>query len=255
METIEYLDIERFMGDWYVIANIPNLSEFFKSVYKLLSPKGIFVFETIYGPKIIKNKFIDMINSEHIFYFSIISVKKILDIYGFRMIKVKILESKGGSIRVFAEKKYKDIKILKLKKFKVDFNKEKKLGFHEISKMKKYDKIYKRDQKIISSFLNLLKKNKKIHAYGAAAGSTTIFYQYKLKKIINRIYDDNPLRQGLYLPGSSAKVINPSEIKNLKPNFIVVLAWRYLKQIMVKNRQIKNKSIFVSLLPKLKIYK
>ena len=24
METIEYLDIERFMGDWYVIANIQH---------------------------------------------------------------------------------------------------------------------------------------------------------------------------------------------------------------------------------------
>ena len=27
METVEYLDIERFMGDWYVIANIPTFLE------------------------------------------------------------------------------------------------------------------------------------------------------------------------------------------------------------------------------------
>ena len=27
METVEYVDIERFMGDWYVIANIPTFVE------------------------------------------------------------------------------------------------------------------------------------------------------------------------------------------------------------------------------------
>jgi apolipoprotein D and lipocalin family protein len=27
METVEYVDIERFMGDWYVIANIPTFLE------------------------------------------------------------------------------------------------------------------------------------------------------------------------------------------------------------------------------------
>ena len=27
METVEYVDLERFMGDWYVIANIPTFVE------------------------------------------------------------------------------------------------------------------------------------------------------------------------------------------------------------------------------------
>ena len=27
METVDYVDLERFMGDWYVIANIPTFLE------------------------------------------------------------------------------------------------------------------------------------------------------------------------------------------------------------------------------------
>ena len=27
METVKYVDIQKFMGDWYVIANIPTLIE------------------------------------------------------------------------------------------------------------------------------------------------------------------------------------------------------------------------------------
>ncbi|HYQ92355.1 MAG TPA: lipocalin family protein, partial [Candidatus Competibacteraceae bacterium] len=27
MKTVEYVDLERFMGDWYVIANIPTFLE------------------------------------------------------------------------------------------------------------------------------------------------------------------------------------------------------------------------------------
>ena len=27
LETVEYVDLERFMGDWYVIANIPTFIE------------------------------------------------------------------------------------------------------------------------------------------------------------------------------------------------------------------------------------
>lgn len=238
-----------------VIANIPNLSDFFKGISNLLSDEGLFVFETIYGPSIVKNKLIDMINSEHIFYFSLTSLKKILLMYNLRIVKTEILKSKGGSIRVFAEKTNLNKKH-NLKNYKKILNSEKKDGFSNINRMIKYNKKYSEHQKNAYLFLKSLKQKKfSIHGFGASAGSTSIFYQYKLKDFINIIYDDNILRHNLYLPGSSAKVVNPRKIKEYRPKYILVMAWRYINQIMMKHRQDKNKAIFISLLPKLKIYK
>jgi 2-polyprenyl-3-methyl-5-hydroxy-6-metoxy-1,4-benzoquinol methylase len=239
-----------------VMANIPDISEFFQNVSRLLSNNGIFIFETIYGPTIIKNKFIDMINSEHIFYFSATSIENILKIYGLRVIKLDIIKSKGGSIRVYVEKISNNKNKTRVSNLSKALLYENKLGFNNITKLKTYNSAYLNQKKKLDLFLNKLRrKGDTIHGYGASAGSTSIFYHYKLKKFINTIFDDNKLRQGLYLPGSNVKVVDPNNMYKSKPNYILILAWRYSHKIIKNNKKAMKFTKFISILPKLKIIK
>ena len=49
LETVNYVDIEKFMGDWYVIANIPTMFEknavkvFFGGNYEKIASKNRFL--------------------------------------------------------------------------------------------------------------------------------------------------------------------------------------------------------------------
>jgi apolipoprotein D and lipocalin family protein len=40
LETVDYVDLQRFMGDWYVIANIPTfLEKNAYNPYRILCPR------------------------------------------------------------------------------------------------------------------------------------------------------------------------------------------------------------------------
>ena len=96
----------------------------------------------------------------------------------------------------------------------------------------------------------------KIFAYGASAGSTSLMYFYNLSKFLSFIVDDNKLRVNLYTPGSKIKILHPSKILLYNPKYILILAWRYKKQILTKNKMyIKNGGKFLSLYPRKELIK
>ena len=77
------------------------------------------------------------------------------------------------------------VMIAKDKFIRSQVNSEKKDGFSNINRMIKYNKKYSEHQKNAYLFLKSLKQKKfSIHGFGASAGSTSIFYQYKLKDFL-----------------------------------------------------------------------
>ena len=51
---------------------------------------------------------------------------------------------------------------------------------------------------------------------------------------ISKLVDDNPLRIGRYSPGSSIKVISSNKLIENKAKFVIILAWRFTKEIFLK---------------------
>ena len=81
-----------------------------------------------------------------------------------------------------------------------------------------------------------------------------MIYFYKLENKISKLVDDNPLRIGRYSPGSSIKVISSNKLIENKAKFVIILAWRFTKEIVLKNRNyIKQGGKFICIHPKIKI--
>ena len=241
-----------------VLANIPKLKEFLSCVSMLLKKDGYFIFETIDGPSLIKNKYIDMINSEHIYYFSLTSVKELLNMHNLKVVFIEKNKLKGGSFRVYAKKNNNKALISKTNsnEIKKILLKEKKQGFSSLGAVKKYNKIYALEKIKTENFIKKLLLKDKMFAYGASAGSTSMIYFYNLKKSISFLVDDNKLRVNLYAPGSKIKILNPSKILSHNPKYTILLAWRYRDQILSKNKKyVENGGKFISLYPKIEIIK
>ena len=97
-----------------VLANIDNLDDIFKGIKNIISKNGHLIIETfsLYG--VLKNNLIDNIYHEHLSYFTIQSLKKFSEKYGFYLKEVKFLSVKGGSYRfIFQNKNLKTKKIIK----------------------------------------------------------------------------------------------------------------------------------------------
>ena len=90
-----------------VIAHIPDLKNLIHTIEKLLSLKGVFIFEEPYLGSMFSKTSYDQIYDEHIFMFSITSVKKIFELFDFKLIDVLCQKTHGGSMRYVVGRKNK----------------------------------------------------------------------------------------------------------------------------------------------------
>ncbi len=67
--------------------------------------------------------------------------------------------------------------------------------------------------------------------------------------------DINPLKQGLYLPGTHIPIYNPDKIFETKPDYVLILAWNLKDEIMEQMRAIGDwGGKFVVLIPEVKVF-
>ena len=90
-----------------VICHIPDLKDLISSVDLLLSSKGVFVFEEPYMGSMFAKVSYDQIYDEHIYMFSITSIKKTFELFDFELIDVIPQITHGGSMRYVIGRKNK----------------------------------------------------------------------------------------------------------------------------------------------------
>ncbi len=236
-----------------VVANIDNLNGLFNGIDNVIKNNGYFIMETFSLSGLVKNNLIDNIYHEHISYFSIEPFKKFLQKRNFELFFVEHLNVKGGSLRLIfkkgkTSKKFKKQNSLAIKKEKKIFL-DKKNTLIKIQTKKELN-----NKKIISYIKNEKKRGKIICGFGASVGSTTMIYDLKIVKYLSYMFDHEKLRHNLFVPGTNLKVLNPNLIKKIKPDIVIIFAWRYAKNIISKTKFLKSTNLIIPL-PKLKVIK
>ena len=219
----------------HVCAHVENLDDFFQGVKNLLKSDGVFIFEISYRGSVLKKNTFDTIYHEHLDYHALFPLRKFLKKYNLKLFNFKITKAQGGSLRVYTSKNPEKIN---RKKIDEHINKEKKIyKLFDLSTYRKFEK------KIINCKFNLQKilkslekKKLNVAGYGAAAKTTTLLYFFELSRNnqIKYIFDDNSLKQGLYLPGTTKKIINPKYLTTKKFDILIIFAWNY-SDIIIKN--------------------
>ena len=244
----------------HVCAHVENLNNFFQGVKNLLKSDGIFIFEISYRGSVLKKNTFDTIYHEHLDYHALFPIVKFLKKYDLKIYNFKITEAQGGSLRVYTAKNPKNINIKKINKQIIKEKNKYKLFYN--NKYKKFEKKINECKNQLQKILKIFdEKNLSVAGYGAAAKTTTLLNYFELleNKLIKYTFDDNTLKQGLYLPGTAIKILNPKSLKSKKLDILIIFAWNYSDTIIKnikKNRSIKKQRLkFLIPFPKPKIVK
>ncbi len=243
----------------HVCAHVENLNDFFKGVKNLLKDDGIFIFEVSYRGSVIKKNTFDTIYHEHLDYHALFPISRFLRKFSLHLFNFELTNAQGGSLRVYASKNPKSIKVQKIRNQIIKEKSNYKL-FSKITYNKFEKKIFdckKEIQKIIRSFEN---KKLNIAGYGAAAKTTTFLNYFGLSenKMIKNIFDDNILKQKLYLPGTTIKILSPKNLDLKKLDILIIFAWNYSEIIIHKIKKKfskRHKLKFLIPFPKPKLIK
>lgn len=238
-----------------VFAHVPNLNSFTKGVKKILKKNGIVTIEFPHLLNLIKFNQYDTIYHEHFSYFSLISAVNILKKHKLKVFDLHILETHGGSLRLFVT--HLDNKNYKIKSIvNRIITKEIKYGLNKYNTYKLFQKnVYETNKKIYAFFNKIKNENKKIIGFAAAAkGNTLLNFAKITNKEILYVCDNSKFKQNKLLPGSHIPVFSPKLIKKTQPDYIIVLAWNIYDEIVAEIKKIYKKKIkFVRFIPKLKI--
>ena len=229
-----------------VFCHIPNQINLIKCINKLLCKKGSIIFEEPYLGSMYKKTSYDQIYDEHIFMFSLTSIQKIYKLFNFELVDAIPLNTHGGSMRYIIKRKNiskkskRLINLLKLEKIKKINRYEGCIDFKK--------KVEKSKLLLIKKILKMKKRNEKICGYGATSKSTTILNYCNINnKMIDCIFDTTKDKIGKYTPGTHIPIVNHKCFKNSKYEHVFLFAWNHKKEILKKEKKLKNVKWFTHL--------
>jgi D-mycarose 3-C-methyltransferase len=204
----------------------------------LIGNNGVFIFEVPYLVDLIKNLEFDTIYHEHLSYFSILPLLKLVEQFGLEIFDVRKQSVHGGTLRIFVSKK--DNYSIN-NSVKIFLNEEHKLGLDNIEFYQKFSTNVKELKKnLIKLLIQLKKENKLIFGYGASAkGNVLLNYCDIDSHILEYIVDTTPLKQGKYTPGTHIPVLSPEKMVDNAENIALLLAWNYKSEILEKEKKFR----------------
>jgi SAM-dependent methyltransferase len=208
-------------------AHNPNPLDFLKNCKKNLEIDGLIFIQTSQSDMILNNEF-DTIYHEHISFYNIKSMLLLCNRAGLNLIDV-IKTPIHGTSYIFV----------------ISADKSAPANIKNLIEMETAAGLYNTDTyiKYTQNCIEMVDKFKekveywrnqgyKVVGYGAAAKANTFLNFSKVP--FDMIIDDNPLKQGLYTPGSCVGIVGSDVLKTFTEDdkiLFVPLAWNFFKEI------------------------
>jgi hypothetical protein len=173
--------------------------------------------------------------------------------HGLRLVDVERSKSKGGTIRGYAVRADSKREAAPI----VDqlIQEETTAGLSDPKRYRDYAAGLDATRGQLRSLLERLRaEGRKIAGFGASAGMTTLTYYFGVGGMLDFIVDDNARKQGLFSPGLHIPVLAPAALLERKPDFVLLLAWRFKEPILKKQQAYRDQGgRFILPLPKVEI--
>ncbi|MBI2045153.1 NAD-dependent epimerase/dehydratase family protein [Candidatus Pacearchaeota archaeon] len=223
-----------------VFAHVDDVHSFLEGIKILLDDGGFFIFESPHIYDLIDKTEFDTIYHEHLSYLSLKPIKLVAESHGLRVARAEKHEIHGGSIRVYIEHGNNNRSNGSVDQF---LEAEEKLGVYSL----KYYEQFKENVELIkiglSSIVKRIKNDRKsVSGFGASAkGNILLNYCDLNKNHIDWVFDHTPEKQGKLTPGTNIPIIHPDSLVEKMPDYLLITAWNFAKEIMDKTKAYKEK--------------
>lgn len=211
-----------------VFAHVIDNHDFVKNVKRVLKPNGLFVIEVPSFLTMLRDGTFDLIYFEHFSFLRAIDIVNFLENNDFEVIKIEDVNSHGGSLRVFAQHKNGPRSEVSIR--------DRLLEEYQIISPDLISEFVRRVKYFREVFTKTVKESKGlVVGYGAPAKATVLTTFCGLgREYIKYIVDDNPLKHNKFIPGSHIPVVNPTRLKEVPPDFVIVFPWNVKDDIVSK---------------------
>ena len=218
-----------------VMCHISNLHSVVAGFKSLLKPEGVVIFEDPYLGDVIAHTTYDQIYDEHVFLFSVLSIKFLFEQHGLELFNIEPQPTHGGSMRYFfghagrrptSERVAQQIRL------------EQALGLSELATYARFQGNCELFRARLRRLLEgVRRQGKRVVGYAATSKSTTLLnYCGITSKEIEFISDTTPIKQGKFSPGMHIPVHPPEKFRAAYPDYALLFAYNHRIEIMAKEQ-------------------
>ena len=229
-------------------AHIEDVHAIVDGINELIGDKGVFISESHYLIPLLDRLQYDTVYHEHLRYYSLHSLKYLLEMNGLEVFHARPIPSHGGSIRVYAARKGTHkvepsvAKMLAaeptgdaMRKRLADFRREvmlSKLRLHSILR-------------------DLKEKGARIAGISAPSrASTMVNYVGLDEAIIDYVCEiKGSLKIGMYMPGTLIPIVDEARLYEDQPEAAVIFSWHIAEELAPKLRANGFKGQLITPLP------
>ncbi len=231
-------DVINASGIFFHLEELHSVTD---GIREVLDEGGVFVVQFIYMKTALENLAFDQIYHEHLLYYNLETIEKLLKRHGLSMFDAYFAPIHGGSIMGFVTHEAKAKKTQRLLSM---LKNEKKAGANELSSYKKFaEDVAGLRERELAYLRGAKKAGKRIYGFGAPVKGNTLLNYFGIgKEMLDALVEKNPLRKGLYSPGMHIPIVLEGELEK-PPDIYYVLAWNFKKEILQLNKQLMEKGV------------
>ncbi|TDC10835.1 class I SAM-dependent methyltransferase [Nonomuraea longispora] len=215
-----------------VYAHIPDVIGFTEGLRTLVADDGMVSVEVQHLLTLIERNQYDTIYHEHFQYYTVASARRALASGGLAVVDVELLETHGGSIRLWARPseygsapspRVADVLAL-----------EKAAGLHEVSGYAEFAGRVARVRRDLLRFLiDAAESGRTVVGYGAPGKGNTLLNHCGVRPdLLAYTVDRNPYKHGRFTPGARIPILPTGRIAADRPDYVLVLPWNLREELV-----------------------
>lgn len=231
--------------------DLDNPIDFLNDVKKVLDDDGLFVIQMSYTPLMIKQLAFDNICHEHVYYWSLTSLQKLMVEAGLKIVDCQLNDVNGGSFRVYIKKEKSDITKFATRPYRdvCNIRVASTLQWEEtqnLDSIKTWSDFYKGIEDLKKQTIDFIKeeksKGKIICGYGASTKGNTLLQYFELDNtLIDAIAERSPYKYGHKTIGTNIPIMSEEDVRSMNPDYFLVLPWHFISEFTKREVDFLNK--------------
>ena len=222
-----------------VLAHVADLTGVVDGIRILLTDNGVAVIEAPYVRDLIDHCEFDTIYHEHLCYFSVTAISRLMARQGLVLTDVRRLTTHGGSLRLYVQRVGAPSPAVEHL-----LNEEQKLGVDRADFYRDFAVRVRSIQTTLKALLESLKRGgQRIAGYAVSAKGAILLNSSGIDgRLIDYVVDRSPYKQGKAMPGVHLRVYDPARLLEAPvPDYLLLLAWNFKDEIMEQQEEYRKR--------------
>lgn len=159
-------------------------------------------------------------------------VERIFDRHDLVIFDVEELPTHGGSLRIYARHRADEWRAIG-PRVQALHDQERMHGLSSLSTYAAFaGRVHETKRRLLSLLIDIRSRGGRVAGYGAPGkGNTLLNYCGIRTDFLEFTVDRSPHKQGRYTPGTRIPIIDPSALREARPDYVLILPWNLHEEI------------------------